>query len=278
MGEGPRPVIELRDGREFIERVALGQVVPGPDRSTALDRPDAIMLTQSMAIKYFGTVTDVVGKTLTKNRNEELVVTAVLNDPPGNTHLLFDFVQPMANLARKNDDFIRNVWDNFNYYTYVKFSAEENLSPLAIASHEETLKAIYTKNEPELKVRFHLQPIADIHLTPGNLGDVGGHGNRQNVYIFIVVAFFILGVASINFMNLSTARAVRRAKEVGLRKAAGALRVHLVRQFLTESIVVAAISFFVSMLIVASALPFFNEVSGKRLGGLLSNNIDSAFY
>src|SRR5205085_3576811 len=97
------------------------------DRSTALDRPDAIMLTQSMAIKYFGTVTDVVGKTLTKNRNEELVVTAVLNDPPGNTHLLFDFVQPMANLARKNDDFIRNVWDNFNYYTYVKFSAGENL-------------------------------------------------------------------------------------------------------------------------------------------------------
>jgi putative ABC transport system permease protein len=239
------------------------------DPSTALDRPDAIMLTQAMAIKYFGTATDIVGKSFTKNRTEELIVTALLADPPGNTHLLFDFVQPMTNLARTNDDFIRNVWDNFNYYTYVKFSAEEDLSPGAIAALEESLRGIYAKNEPELKVRFHLQPMADIHLTPGNLGDVGGHGNRQNVYIFIVVAFFILGVASINFMNLATARAVRRAKEVGLRKVAGALRVHLVRQFLTESIVVSTISFFVAILIVVIALPYFNELSGKSLGGLL---------
>jgi putative ABC transport system permease protein len=239
------------------------------DPATALNRPDGIVVTRSMAIKYFGSTSDIVGKTLTKNRDEELVVTALLEDLPGNTHLQLDFIQPMANLAATSDDFKRNIWDNFNYFTYVQFSPQADLSAQGIASLEEQIKALYTKNEPELKVRFHLQPAADIHLTPGNLGDVGGHGNKQNVYIFIIVAFFILGVASINFMNLATARAVRRAKEVGLRKVAGALRTHLIRQFLTESVVVALISFFVALLIVAIALPYFNELAGKNLGRLL---------
>jgi len=263
----------FREGRVMYAdsnffRIFSFRIMEG-DPATALNRPDGILLTRSMAVKYFGTATNIVGKTLTKNRDEELSVTGVLEDVPGNSHLQFDFVQPMSNLAKHSDDFIRNIWDNFNYFTYVKFSPQTNLSAPDIAALEEAVKAIYTKNEPYLKVRFHLQPMADIHLTPGNLADVGGHGSRQNVYIFIIVAFFILGVASINFMNLATARAVRRAKEVGLRKVAGALRVHLVRQFLTESVVVALISFLIAILIVAIALPYFNDLAGKNLGHLL---------
>lgn len=240
----------------------------GGDQATALQRPDGIILTRGMAVKYFGT-TQAIGKMLTKNHKEELIVSGVIDDIPANTHLQFDFIQPMANLARTNDDLIRNVWDNFNYFTYFRFSKQTDLSPSGITKLEENFKSIYTKNEPDLKVRFHLQPVTDIHLTPGNLGDVGGHGNKQNVYVFVIVAFFILGVACINFMNLATARAARRAKEVGLRKVAGALRSHLVRQFLVESVIVALISLVIAVLLVTIGLPYFNNLSGKSLGHLL---------
>jgi putative ABC transport system permease protein len=235
------------------------------DRESALLNPDGIVITEAMARKYFGT-TDALQKSIQKgSAKENLTVTAVIANIPDNSHLKFDFVQPMRNYARTNDDFKKNVWDNFNYFTYLKLNDKALQSEAAIESLEKKMQAIYKKNEAVLKVGFVLQPLAKIHLYSNFLADIPGHGNAQNVYIFMVVAVFILVVACLNFMNLATARAARRAKEVGLRKVVGAVRPHLMGQFLAESLVVALLSLVLALLIIYLVLPYFNLLGGKNL-------------
>jgi putative ABC transport system permease protein len=235
------------------------------DRESALLNPDGIVITEAMAQKYFGT-TDALEKSIQKgSAKENLTVTAVIANIPDNSHLKFDFVQPMRNFARTNDDFKKNVWDNFNYFTYLKLNDKALQSKTAIESLEKKMQAIYKKNEAVLKVGFVLQPLAKIHLYSNFLADIPGHGNAQNVYIFMVVAVFILVVACLNFMNLATARAARRAKEVGLRKVVGAVRPHLMAQFLAESLVVALLSLILALLIIYLVLPYFNLLGGKNL-------------
>lgn len=234
------------------------------DREHALENPEGIVITEEMAMKYFGT-TDVLEKIIRKNNKDDFTVTGVIADIPVNSHLQFDFVQPMRYLARTQNDIKNNVWDNFNYYSYIKLHDKADRSEAAIADLDKKLQAIYKKNEPVVKAGFVLQPLAKIHLHSKFLADIGGHGNAQNVYIFGVVAIFILVVACLNFMNLATARAARRAKEVGLRKVVGAIRSHLMGQFLAESIVVALLSLVFALLIIYIALPYFNTLSGKSL-------------
>ncbi len=233
------------------------------DPIRALENPEGIVITEEMAMKYFGS-TDVLQKTIRKNNTEDFTVTGVMANIPHNSHLQFDFVQPMRFLARTNEDLKNNVWDNFNYYTYFKFN-KTSLLPSSIADVEAKMQTIYRNNEPVLKVGFVLQPLSRVHLYSDFLADIAGHGNAQNVYIFMVVAVFILVVACLNFMNLATARAARRAKEVGLRKVVGAVRPHLVGQFLAESLVVALLSLVLAILFIYLVLPYFNTLGGKDL-------------
>jgi predicted permease len=244
-------------------RVFTFPFVKGNSESALLN-PEGIVITEEMAIKYFGT-TDVLEKTIRKNSKDDFTITGVIANIPENSHLKFDFVQPMRYLARTNNDLKNNVWDNFNYYTYLKLGEKADQSKSAIESLEKKMQGIYKKNEEVLKVGFVLQPLAQIHLHSNFLADIGGHGNAQNVYIFTIVAIFILIVACLNFMNLATARAARRAKEVGLRKVVGAIRPHLMGQFLAESLVVAMISLVLALLIIYIALPYFNTLGGKNL-------------
>jgi ABC-type antimicrobial peptide transport system permease subunit len=189
-----------------------------------------------------------------------------LADIPENSHLQFDFIQPMSFLARTDRDLRENVWDNFDFYTYVQLDPNFIPSPTELQTLHDQFTRIYKANEPELKVDFTLQPLTDIHLYSNLLADFPGGGNAQYVYIFIVVALFILTVACINFMNLATARSARRAKEVGLRKVAGAARFQLIRQFLAESIIIAFIALFLAVILVIAVIPFFNDLAGKNLG------------
>ena len=234
------------------------------DKERALLNPEGIVITEEMAMKYFGS-TDVLEKTIRKNSKDDFTVTGVIANIPANSHLQFDFVQPMRFLARTNNDLKRNVWDNFNWFTYIKLNDKAQQSPTAVADLEKKMQAIYKKNEAVLKVGFVLQPLSKIHLYSNFLADIPGHGNAQNVYIFMVVAVFILVVACLNFMNLATARAARRAKEVGLRKVVGAIRSHLMGQFLAESLVVALLSLMLALLIIFLVLPYFNTLGGKDL-------------
>jgi putative ABC transport system permease protein len=234
------------------------------DKENALLNPEGIVITEEMAMKYFGT-TDVIEKTIRKNNKEDFTVTGVIANVPSNSHLQFDFIQPMRYLARTNDDLKNNVWDNFNYYTYIKLNAKAQQSKSAIVDLEKKMQDIYKKNEAVLKVAFILQPLSRVHLYSNFLADIPGHGNAQNVYIFMVVAVFILVVACLNFMNLATARAARRAKEVGLRKVVGAIRSHLMGQFLAESLVVALLALALALLIIYLVIPYFNTLGGKDL-------------
>lgn len=234
------------------------------DRERALQNPEGIVITEAVAMKYFGS-TDVLEKTIRKNNKDDFTVTGVIANIPDNSHLKFDFVQPMRFLARTHNDLKNNVWDNFNWFTYIKLNDKAQQSKSAISGLEKKMQEIYKKNEPVVKCAFVLQPLANVHLHSNLLADIPGHGNAQNVYIFTVVAVFILVVACLNFMNLATARAARRAKEVGLRKVVGAIRPHLIGQFLAESLVVALLSLILALLIIYLVLPYFNTLGGKNL-------------
>ena len=234
------------------------------DAATALQKPEGIVITERMVKKYFGDA-DALGKTIRKNHKDDFIVTGVVANVPENSHLQFDFVQPMSFFARTERDLKENVWDNFNFYTYVELQDNVEATPATLTKLSDQFKKIYKAHESKLKVDFHLQPLTEIHLYSDLLADLPGGGDIQYVYIFIIVGVFILAVACINFMNLATARSARRAKEVGLRKVAGALRFQLIRQFLAESSLIAFIALLLAMLIVIATLPAFNDLAGKNL-------------
>jgi putative ABC transport system permease protein len=243
------------------------------DVKTAMQRPDAVLLTEAMARKYFGTGA-AIGKILKMNNDLLLTVTGVLAETPENSHLQFDFILPMAVEARDNDDLKNNVWGNFNFYGYVRLDDRLVASPANLARLEKRMDAIYQEHVPPtlIKAKFKLQPLTAIHLHSGELQvDLPGHGNVQYVNIFLIVAFFILIVACINFMNLATARSARRAREVGLRKVVGALRGQLIGQFIGESMLIAFLALVLAIGIVALALPAFDQLAGKALTLRLSD-------
>jgi len=235
------------------------------DPETALYNPEGILITEEMARKYFGDE-DPLGKTIRKDQTDDFTVTGVFANVPENSHIQFDFVQPMAFLARTERDLKENIWDNFNFFTYVELSETADASPAALADVGDRIQQIYRANEPVLKASFTLQPLRQIHLHSTHLiGGFPGGGNVQYVYILSIIAIVILAVACINFMNLATARSARRAKEVGLRKVAGAVRAQLIRQFLAESSLIAFLALILAILLVAIFITPFNNLSGKNL-------------
>ena len=234
--------------------------------NTALMRPDAVLITEAMAKKYFGTDAP-IGKTLKKNNGQNVIVTGILANIPSNSHLEFDFILPMSAIAQSNNDLKTNTWTNFNFYSYIVLDKNFNATPVAIQGLNKQINKIFKENvnEATLKVQFTLQPLTSIHLHSNYQVDLPGHGNIQYVNIFFVVALFILAVACINFMNLSTARSARRAKEVGLRKVIGAGRKQLMAQFLGEALLISFIALIIAVGLVWLMLPMFNQLAGKTL-------------
>ncbi|MBZ5857079.1 ABC transporter permease [Flavihumibacter profundi] len=242
---------------------------------TALDRPDGVLITEDMATKYFGKE-NALGKTIRKDNGDNITVTGVLANIPPDSHLQFDFILPMSSIAKTNFDLKTNVWDNFNFYSYVQLDKNFVPATASLKSLEKQINEIYKKhvNVAELKVDFQLQPLTSIHLHSNLQVDLTGHGNAQYVKIFFIVAIFILAVASINFMNLATARSARRSKEVGLRKVVGAGRKQLITQFLGESLLIALLALLLAFGIVLVFLPLFNTISEKSLS---SHFLDGKF-
>jgi ABC-type antimicrobial peptide transport system permease subunit len=232
------------------------------NRDEALKRVDGILITREMASKYFGHENP-VGKFLRKDNRENVVVTGVLANIPANSDLQFDFIMPMAPLE-KAEDSTQNRWENFNFYSYIQLyksfvPSVDNLSKL-----EKQMTQIFHRHS-SMPAVFHLQPLTNIHLAPGRLGDMPGHGNAQYVTIFFITAILILVVACINFMNLATARSARRAKEIGLRKVSGAVRGQLILQFLSEAVLISFVSLLLAVMLVRLSIPLFNKVADKQL-------------
>ena len=234
------------------------------NRATALNNVDGVLITHAMATKYFGNQSP-IGKFLRKDNNENVVVTGVLANVPPNSHLQFDFILPIASLARTDNGLQKNTWEDFSYYSYVQLDKRFNPSASNLLMLEKQMDQIFHKHNPGMEAKFELQPITKIHLAAERLGDLPGHGSSQYVSIFFIIAILIIIVACINFMNLSTARSARRAKEIGLRKVAGAVRGQLIIQFLSESVFISFLSLLLALSVVYLFLPEFNHLADRKL-------------
>jgi len=227
---------------------------------TALMEPNSLVLTQSIAEKYFGKNKSFVGKTLQNDKGDIFKVTAVIKDVPKNSHLIFN-VLISANTLPK--DFANN-WGGFGFYTYVLLKPNTNAGVF-----EKKLLPLYDKYMASLfaqfnvKIRLGIQSITAIHLHSDMQSEPEELGSISYIYIFAAVAFFMLIIACINYMNLTTARSARRAKEIGIRKVTGSSQSQLVAQFLIESLMTAFFALLLSAGLIALFLPMFNTLSGK---------------
>jgi len=234
-------------------------VVSGQMES-ALSEKFSIVITESIAEKYFGEQNP-IGQTLLINNlidNEiSLAVTAVVKDFPKNTHIEADFLISFNTLAEIAGQEFMNNWITVNLYTYILLPENQNLADI-----ENKISNVYRAHcSSEVKKRFELEQFSRIHL----YSDVSTFGDIQYIYIFLAVGILILLIASINFMNLSTARSARRASEVGLRKVVGARHWQLIRQFLGESILLSFLALMMALLIVDNILPMVKNLTGQEL-------------
>ncbi|MEZ2442369.1 ABC transporter permease [Chitinophaga sp. RCC_12] len=231
---------------------------------TALIRPDAVLITENMAKKYFGNE-DPIGKILKRDNKDNVEVTGVLKNIPANSHLQFDFIMPLSAIAQTDWRLRRNIWASYDFYDYVQLDENFKATPVALAGLNRQVNKIFGEHVKEDQPDMKLQALTDIHLRSNYHSNLPGQGNIQYVNIFFIVALFILAVACINFMNLATARSARRAKEVGLRKAVGAGRGQLIGQFLGESLFISFMAMLMAVGIVCLLLPAFNNLAGKEL-------------
>jgi putative ABC transport system permease protein len=240
-------------------RVFTHKFIEG-NAQTALVAPNSLVLTQSLAIKYFGDNASYIGKTLENASGDVYKVTAVIKDVPKNSHLIFNALISRSSLPA---DFANN-WGGFGFYTYVLLKPNVN-----VASFEKKLAPVYDKylapifSQFNIKMRFGAQPITSIHLHSDMVNEPEDLGSMSYIYIFSAVAFFMLLIACINYMNLTTARSARRAKEIGIRKVTGSSKRQLVMQFLVESTLTAVFALLLSVGFIALFLPTFNTLAGK---------------
>jgi putative ABC transport system permease protein len=247
--------------------------------ASVLTAQDAVVLTEATAIKYFGSTQSAVGKIIyidddIKGRN--LMVTGVLKNIPHNSHLQFDLLLPMEQYDRINNP--EESWNNFDAFVYFQLADNFSATATSLKKIEEQINGLPAKNNKKVKATLSIQPLTDIHLHSHYMLDVEGQGSSAHVTIFSLIAIFILLIACINFMNLSTALSAQRAKEVGLRKTIGALRSQLILQFLGESLLLSLISLLVATALVMVLLPLFNDLSSKSLSiNLLDRKIVGSF-
>ncbi|WP_165824115.1 ABC transporter permease [Pseudochryseolinea flava] len=230
-------------------------------KATALDHTNSVIITQSMAKKYFGD-TNPMGKYLVFQGEHNLLVTGVLEDVPQSTHFQFDFLISFSTLTH----YYGTSWPGWYWNPCWTYLLLRNPSDAPVL--EAKMPAFIRKYFPEEiinDVTLTLFPLADIHLQSNHDYEIQPNGSMSTLYIFGCVAFFVVLIAGINFINLSTARAIKRAKEVGMRKTLGSYKGQLITQFLFESVAVCALAAVVAVGIVIAALPFFNTFAEKDI-------------
>ncbi|MTI23655.1 ABC transporter permease, partial [Fulvivirga kasyanovii] len=248
--------------KDFFNIFSFDLVKGDPEK--ALDQINSLVISEKLANKYFGN-DNPLGKAIQFNGKEDMLITGVMKDVPHNSHMQFDYVMSIEKFGVGKPE-LQTDWGRNFIYSYVKTGSGANIAVL-----NDKIKNEIKKNSEGSVTDIYLQPLTDIHLGEVNFtADISGKGNKTYVQIFSIVAAFILLIACINFMNLSTARSAKRAKEVGLRKTVGASRYQLVYQFLGESVMISLLSMMLALLFVDMLLPSFNYLSGKSLDlGLL---------
>ena len=233
------------------------------DAATALKQPNSVVLTEAAALKYYGNENP-VGKLITID-GKSMQVTGVVTNVPANSHFQFDFLISMATAQLKGSgyDWLFVNWYSNNLYTYILLPENYDIQKLATRLEDFDKR----HHETNSNTTHHYKPVklSDIYLHSHRDNQIGKTGSLGNLYIFTAVAVFILLLASINFINLSTARAAVRAKEVAVKKVAGASRAQMIAQFFTESFLLTAFSITVAVGLVLLLLPSFNHFSGKQM-------------
>ncbi|MFT3679012.1 MAG: ABC transporter permease [Ferruginibacter sp.] len=248
----------------------------GGDKNTALKEPYTAALSESTAKKLFGT-TNVIGKPLALNRNSNYTITAVYKDAPVNTQLKPDMLLSYASFVKMvgpdNNPDAAWTWDGCLTYLLLRKDAdpkavEKKFVPIVEKATGEEMKRF------NASVTYLLQPLKDIHLYSHYMMEPGENGDGKTVYLLMGIAFFIVIIAWVNYINLATARAVTRAREVGVRKAIGSQKKQLIIQFLSESAVLNGIALVLAILILLIAIPGFNKLSGQELSFTLFGKPD----
>ncbi|HYG19360.1 MAG TPA: ABC transporter permease [Ohtaekwangia sp.] len=224
----------------------------------ALARPHTIVLTERMAQKYFGD-DEALGQTIIVDNGDSYTVTGVMEDVPVNSHFTFDALLSMVTF-RNNRPEIFDWWGYVDFYTY--FTVTENFNR---AEFEAKFPELVKRHKVHFPYVMGIEHLPDVYLHSQAVRQPGTTGSLMNIYIFSTIAVFILVIACINFMNLSTARAMDRAKEVGVRKVAGAYRTSLVKQFLSESVLISVLATLIGLALASVTLPMFETLSGKRI-------------
>ncbi len=236
------------------------------DPTTALVNPQSIVLSETAALRYFGSH-DVLGRSLILNNDLSVEVTGVMAGVPQNSHLAFDMLISMSTAEQNWQlDSVFTSWGYSDFFTYVMLQEGASIEDL-----RSKMSAFATRRNTQLStdenLSYHVQfeALEDVYLSPVSGFAAGPRGNAINLLIFSIIAVFILIIACVNFMNLATARAVHRAKEVGIRKYVGAQRTSIMKLFLVEFTILALISMVVAYSVAQVALPLFNALTDKNL-------------
>lgn len=235
------------------------------NRNTALSAPRSVIITEETAKKLFGTAT-VLNKTLQLSNDTALYkITGILKDFPVNSSISFNMLFSETSISSENfKKFINSDWNSGSFSTY--FLLAENTNPDAVSKKLNDMVSANYKNNTGTKSMLALQPMKDVHFYSGDIeGYSGRKGNIAYIYVFLIVGFFVLFVACINYMNLATARFTNRTKEIAVRKVAGASRKLLVGQFLSEAFLVTVIAAVFALLLSKLLLPLFNSFAEKEL-------------
>jgi len=243
------------------------------DRHTALNEPFSLVINEELSKQLFGDQNP-VGKVLNWNNKDDLIITGVVKNPPVTSHLRFSSLISFSSLYQ--DKRLYMDWNGgMQYYHYIelipgfpKYEIEAKLPDFMYKNIN------YILEDAGASINARLQPVTDIHLKSGYRGEIGPVGSMSNIYIYSAIALFILSIACINFMNLTTARSTRRAKEVGMRKVLGAAKDKLIRQFLGESIIMSLIGLIVALILIEILLPVFSAIVSRELELYQIKNLD----
>lgn len=245
----------------FLSMFSYG-VLKGKAKGSLTEINTAV-ITESTAKKYFGEE-DPMGKVISRNKEEDYKITAVVADMPTNTHLKFEVLLSFPTYVKMTSPEAETKWDWDGFYTYVllKEGAEVKKVETKIAQVVEKHTGSLFR-ERNTSVIYRLQPLKDIHLYSNYMMEAEVNGDGKAVNFLFIISIFIIVIAWINYINLSTARSLDRAKEVGVRKVMGSDRMQLMKQFLFESFVINLLAVVVALVLILISLPLFNSITGK---------------
>jgi ABC-type antimicrobial peptide transport system permease subunit len=250
---------------EFLEMFSF-RLIQG-DPAMALRQKNNVVITREFAQKLFGEE-DAMGKVLVVNNKDNFTVSGIIGDVPANSSIQFSYLLPFQFFWDENQSWL-NSWGSNNVRTFLDLT--EDADP---AGFSEKLRHEVKEHNENTAIQLFIQPVDDMHLYSQFENGVVTGGRIEQVRVFSIVALFVLLIACINFMNLATAQAMRRAKEVGLRKVIGAVPGQLFRQFMGESFMTVLIASALAVLLCLLLIPVYNSVSGKELDpGIITGRI-----